>query len=135
MEQKRSAIATRTFLTRRYGALRVLRLAQRRAYDAGPRSSTSPRCFRASGVWRRVMLIRRREGPGMARLFKHKDVEDYFVTFDYATKDPAELAKIVKLYEAGKVIVLENARLDLDRDFIGSVELPNEDPFKKFKSV
>jgi hypothetical protein len=71
----------------------------------------------------------------MARLFKHKDVEDYFVTFDYATKDPAELAKIVKLYEAGKVIVLENARLDFDRDFIGSVELPNEDPFKKFKSV
>jgi hypothetical protein len=69
----------------------------------------------------------------MARLFKHKDVEDYFATFDYATKDPAELPKVVKLYEAGKVIVLENARVDFDRDFIGSVEFPNEDPFKKFK--
>jgi hypothetical protein len=71
----------------------------------------------------------------MPRLFLHRDVEDYFTTFDCSTTD-AEVASVVKPYELGKVIVLRHTGLDYDRGFIGGLELPaGVEAFKKFKSV
>src|SRR5262245_37618623 len=70
----------------------------------------------------------------MVTLFKHKDLEDYFVEVDYSTRDPQTLASVVELYERGRCIVLRNAKIDHDAAFLSGITLDGE-VFKKFKSV
>jgi hypothetical protein len=72
----------------------------------------------------------------MARLFVHKDIENYFHVFDAAANDPQQEASVVKLYEAGKVILLQGLRVEYDAEFLASVEFPSGvKALKKFKSV
>jgi hypothetical protein len=72
----------------------------------------------------------------MARLFIHKDIENYFHVFDAAANDPQQEASVVKLYEAGKVILLQGLRVEYDAAFLASVEFPSGvKALKKFKSV
>jgi FkbM family methyltransferase len=68
----------------------------------------------------------------MVQLCRHPDLEDYFVELD--PSDPDAAARVVELYEAGKVVVLRDCRLDCDHEFLSRLAFPPEPGLKKFKS-
>ena len=71
----------------------------------------------------------------MAILYPHKDVENYFVTLDFPPTATSQLQNVVKLYEAGKVILLNGARIEFDQKFFDSVQFPKgQKDLEKFKS-
>jgi len=71
----------------------------------------------------------------MAVLYPHKDVENYFVHFDLATAKPSDLQNVVKLYEAGKVILLNGVSIEFDQKFFDTVQFPTgAKVLQKFKS-
>lgn len=71
----------------------------------------------------------------MARIFKHPDLEDYFLSYDYTqSNSDTHVLPITTSYELGKTILLKNVSIDFDADFLESVRFPTSVNFKKFKS-
>lgn len=71
----------------------------------------------------------------MARIFRHPSVEDYFHELDCNAEASSVAATAGRLYEAGQVIVLRNAKIDCDREFLSKLRLTNQSVFKKLKSI
>jgi hypothetical protein len=73
----------------------------------------------------------------MPTIYKHPAVEDYFKEIDCGPKVSlkAVSAEATKLYEDGKAILLRGKKLDYDQAFLSQVTFPNEEGYKKFKSV
>ena len=65
------------------------------------------------------------------KIYKHPNVEDYFYSVDSNNFDHEN---IYKLYESGKVIAVQNKKIDFDIDFFNSLKF-NEENFKKIKSI
>lgn len=71
----------------------------------------------------------------MARIFRHPLVEDYFHELDCNSELPSVAAKAGQLYESGQVILLRNANIDCDRQFLSKLNLTDKEVFKKLKSI
>jgi hypothetical protein len=65
------------------------------------------------------------------KIYKHPDVEDYFHMVDVNNLGHQN---IYELYEGGKVIGVQNKKIDFDVDFFNQLKF-NGDNFKKIKSI
>jgi hypothetical protein len=68
----------------------------------------------------------------MATIFRHPEVEDYFVEWDARSDAPDD---VCRHYEDGKVVVMKNLLVDHDAQFLASLAMPNDPELKKFKSA
>jgi hypothetical protein len=69
----------------------------------------------------------------MAQIYRHPDLQDYFVTVDFA--DPAAYSNVVRHYESGKAILLTNVQTECDNELISKTAFVPQESFKKFKSI
>ena len=72
----------------------------------------------------------------MAIIYRHPGVEDYFATLDYNQGGTALGKAATELYEDSKAVLLNNVKVDFDRNFIANLHFDRElRSNKKFKSL
>lgn len=69
----------------------------------------------------------------MAEIFRNDALPDYFSSCDW--HDETDMSSLTELYETGRVILLQNRRLDFDADFFAKLRFPAKKEYKKFKAV
>jgi hypothetical protein len=78
----------------------------------------------------------------MTQLYLHPMIQDYFVEYDFTEvrRSPADggpddlRRRVMQDYAGEKLILLRNVRVDYDRAFISSLQLPPDWAFKKFQT-
>jgi hypothetical protein len=68
-------------------------------------------------------------------VYKHKDVEDYFVEVDGTALDEATCTRVRRAYEDGKVIYLKGLKAPADPELFASLDWSDHGPLKKLKSM